>query len=74
MTVWRKTYPAACSCDKNFQPCQKPLLLLLQPSFNKEGLHNILHVKQFFCIISPRVSIRKNISKTAFYLINQLAY
>lgn len=56
MSIWRKTYPAACSYDKNFQPCQKPILVLLQLLFYKEGLHNILHGKQYFCIISPSVS------------------
>lgn len=37
MTVWRKPYPAACSCDKNLQPCQKSILVLLQPPLTKKN-------------------------------------
>lgn len=35
-TVQRKTSPAVCSCNKNFQSCQKPILVSLQPSFTKK--------------------------------------
>lgn len=50
MTVWRKPYPHACNCDKNFQTCQKSILVLLQPSLTRKNytafrmLSNVFHI------------------------------